>query len=183
LFRRKREPVARSIKRLDAAEHGRVHENAVPSAWLCAAPPRFDREQVIVAVGAGQQNENVERARERLSARFERGRWCSRTSAPPHCRKCPQPRRVRCKCVGKGRAEMVRLDPVERGHPERIAPFLEQRIVVGARGYDLGLLVHTAHMGGERLHCTFKKRAGPKHVSMAAFFEFFPCERRATLLD
>jgi hypothetical protein len=28
-----------------------------------------------------------------------------------------------------------------------------------------------------------KKRRGPKHVSMAAFFEFFPCERRATLLD
>ena len=93
----------------------------------------FDRQEVLVAVGAGQQNENVERPRERLSARFERGDGVLERRRRRIAGNARHLGRVRCKCVRKGRAEMVRLDPVERGHPERIAPFLEQRIVVGAR--------------------------------------------------
>jgi hypothetical protein len=81
-------------------------------------------------VGAGQQIENVDRLRERLSTRFERGDGVVEGRGGGIACDRGNLSRMRSKCACKGFPEMVRLDPAEGGHAERAAPFLEQRVVV-----------------------------------------------------
>ncbi len=116
----------------------------------------LDRENRIVGVGAGEEIENVDRSCERRPARFERLDGVGEGRRGRIAGNGRDLGRVRGKCAGKGRPEMLRLDPAEGRHAERAAPFREQRVVAGFGGEDLGLLVHMGHMGCQRVHCTFE---------------------------
>ena len=134
LFRRKRKLIAHSIQAIDAAEQGRVHEDAVPVLGLDRRQLALDREDRIIGMGACQQIENVDRPRERLSARFERGNGVGKGGRGRISADRRDLGGVRGKCPGKSRPEVIRLDPAEIGHAERAAPFVEQRVVIGVRG-------------------------------------------------
>ena len=160
LLGRKRKPVAHLVETIDAAEQGLVHEDPVPVLGLERGELALDREDRIVGVSAGEEIENVDRPRERLSARLERVDGVGEGRRVRIAGNGRDLSRVRGKCAGKGRPEMLGLDPAEGCHAEGAAPLREQRVVAGFGGEDLGLLIHIGHMGCERVHCTLSDDQG-----------------------
>src|SRR5262249_5078763 len=139
----------------------------------------LDRKDRIVGMSAGEEVEDIDRSRERRSAHLERVDGVGEGRRGRVAGNGRDLGRVRGKRARKGRPEMLGLDPIEGRYGEATAPVLEQWVVGGFGGRDFGLLIHAPHMGCERVQLHLKRRAGPKHVSIAAYFEFFRCERGA----
>ena len=140
------EPVAGAVQRIDAAEQGGVVQDAVPMAGAAGRDVALDRQQLRIAVGAGEGPEHVGHPPDQPAGQFERRD------------RVVEARRIRIgrdrrdlgvmgrKGAIEGRPEMLRLDAPERRGAERSGPFLEQRIVGGGwrRGGGRCGLVHAA---------------------------------------
>ena len=155
LLGREREPVALAMQRVDPAEQRLVHEDLVPVLGAQRRDLALDLQDRVVGVGAGERIEDVVDTRERVAAQFQRLDGIGEGRRGGIGRDGGDLGLVLGEGAREGRPEVLGPYPLERRHPERPGPVLEERVfaTIGS-GKCLVLLIHVRHMGYDRFVCT-----------------------------